>query len=172
MDISYSEKDRENIAKIYERYGNLTEKQRIKAENNFKKLLDSNEAPRYIYVIRCYPYNYYKIGITNKILKRIETHQTGCPFKLIFVFAVEADESDFLGFEITYLEKFIHKYYKKQKKHIRGEWFHLSEDDLTSLCLFLQDNDFDILEKKDGADELKAYHRLVHQMFLLEEGEE
>lgn len=108
MSINFTQQDHDNIAKLYD-YSDLSEEKLKTAKENFRKLLESNDAPRFLYVVRCLPCNYYKIGITNNIPKRLTVHQTGCPFELKFIFAIEADESDFLGREIMYLEKFFHK---------------------------------------------------------------
>jgi len=88
MTINFTRQDFDAIAKLYG-YSNLTEQEWEKAQDNFKKLIEENEAPRFLYIIRCLPYNYYKIRITNDICKRITDHQTGCPFKLKFIFAIE-----------------------------------------------------------------------------------
>jgi hypothetical protein len=167
MAINFTQQDDDTIANLYD-YSNLTEQEWHKAQDNFTKLIEDNEAPRFLYIIRCLPNNFYKIGITNDIYKRIEDHQTGCPFKLKFIFAIEADESDFLGREIVYMEKFFHKNY--ENLNIRGEWFELTEIQIAEMCLFLEsERDFDILE--DGAEELKSYFEAV-KLILLQEGEE
>ena len=162
MKINFTQQDHENIAKLFD-YNDLTKKDRQKAINNFKKLLESNDAPRYLYVIRCLPYNYYKIGITNDLDKRLKNHQTGCPFDLKMIFAVEADMEDFLGREITYIEGFFRRNYKNSI--VRGEWFELTEQEISDMCIFLENNrEFDILH--ENPEELSAYFKTVEETEL------
>lgn len=158
--INFIQQDHDNISDLFD-YNNLTEKKWQKALNNFEKLLDFNEASRYLYIIRCCPSNYYKIGITNNIKKRIKTHQTGCPFELKFTIIVEADMEDFLGREIIYLEKILHKNYEHLK--LRGEWFNLSDKHLSDICFFLQENR-DLSVTHDEPKELKMHLEIVEKI--------
>lgn len=165
MPINFTQQDDDNIVKLYD-YSNLSEKEWQEAQDNFKKLSELNEAPRFLYVIRCLPFNYYKIGITNLLDKRQKDHQTGCPFELKLIFAIEADEADYFGREIAYLEKFFHRNYEKH--NVRGEWFELTESDIAEMCLFLEnEHDFDILN--NGAEELKAYFKTVDEILSEED---
>lgn len=166
MTINFTDKDRENIAMLFE-YENLSEDEQAKVYKNFENLLINNESHKFLYVIRCLPHDYYKIGITNDIDKRIETHQTGCPLELKLVFAVEADIEDYFGREIVYLEQFFHKNYTDNR--VRGEWFELTNKEITEICIFLQnDRDFDILHNE--AEELKEYLDFAEVEFRKDEG--
>ncbi len=163
--INFTQQDHQNIADLFD-YSNLNEEENQKAMDNLKKLLESNDAPRYLYIVRCCSFNYYKIGITNNIEKRIETLQIGCPFELKFIVAVEADMEDFLGREITYLEKFLHKNYKHL--NLKGEWFEFSEKHISDICCFLADNrDFDILHEE--AKELRTYFEIIDKIYAEED---
>ena len=162
--VNFTQKDHKNISDIFD-YSNVNEEEWQKAQDNFKKLLESNDAPRYLYIVRCCPFNYYKIGITNNIEKRIKTLQIGCPFELKFIIAVEADMEDFLGREIAYLEKFLHGNYEHLK--LKGEWFKLSEKHISDICCFLNDNrEFDIIH--DEAKELKIYFEIIDKILAEE----
>ncbi|GFE58823.1 GIY-YIG nuclease family protein [Geobacter sp. AOG1] len=165
MSIDFTEQDHDNIAKLFD-YSDMSEEDMRKADDKFKMLLECNEAPRYLYVIRCFPHSYYKIGITNDLGKRLRDHQTGCPFELRMIFAVEADMADFLGREIAYLESFFHNNY--EKKNVRGEWFELTDEEISEMCIFLQnDREFDILHSEP--DELEAFLRANEEALLDEE---
>jgi len=166
MTINFTKNDHQNIALLFE-YENLSEAEQQKALANFENIILNNDPHRFLYVIRCLPYNYYKIGITNDIEKRFATHQTGCPFELKFIFAVEADIEDYFGREIAYLEQFFHKNYEDKK--VRGEWFELAMEDITEMCVFLEsDRDFYIAH--NGAEELSEYLAIVEEEFRREEG--
>jgi len=163
--INFNEQDHANIAELFD-YSDMSVEDMQKAQDKFKMLLECNEAPRYLYVIRCLPHNYYKIGITNDLGKRLRDHQTGCPFELKMIFAVEADMEDFLGREIIYLENFFHKNY--EKINVRGEWFELTEEEICEMSTFLQDDrEFDILHSKP--DELSAFLLANEEAILNEE---
>lgn len=164
MTINFTQEDHADIASLYN-YSDLTREKSNKALTNLQSFIESNDAPRYLYVIRCLPYNYYKIGITNDIKKRLVDHQTGCPFELKFIFAFEADMSDFLGKEIEYLEDFFHRNYANRS--IRGEWFELTEKEITDMCLFLE-NDRDLCLVHSNAEEISGYFK-AHEEMVLEE---
>lgn len=162
--VNFTQQDHQNIADLFD-YSNLNKEEEQKAQDNFKKLLESNDAPRYLYIIRCCPFIYYEIGITNNIEKRIKTLQIGCPFDLKFIVAVEADMEDFLGREIAYLEKFLHENYKHL--NFKGEWFELSEKHISDICCFLENNrDFDILHEE--AKELRTYFEIIDKIIAEE----
>ena len=159
MAINFTQQDFDNIAKLFD-YDGLTADKSTKAMNNLQSFIENNDAPRYLYVIRCLPFPYYKIGITNDIVKRLLDHQIGCPFELKFIFAFEADMSDFLGREIEYLEKFFHRNYVNTQ--IRGEWFELTEADITEMCFFLE-NDRDLSIVHSEAEELNDYFKKMEE---------
>ena len=72
---------------------------------------------------------------------------------------------DFLGREIAYLEKFLHKNYELLK--LKGEWFKLSEKHISDICCFLENNrDFDILHEE--AKELRIYFEIIDKIITEE----
>ncbi len=90
--------------------------------------LDYNEAPllikqknilegQFVYVFVNYFSNVCKIGYSANPIKRLNTIQTGCPFKLKMIVVVKGNRS---------VEKALHKKYKKYKTN--GEWFNYKEE--------------------------------------------
>lgn len=163
--IKFTKRHHNEISELFN-YENLSEKDYKQSLNNLEKHLSDNDAPRYLYVIRCIGTNFYKIGITNNLNKRLKTHQTGCPLKLKYIFAVEADIEDFLGREITYLEKFLHNNYASHKIH--GEWFCLTYSHLADLCFFFEESrDFDIID--ETPKELSLFRKKVNEIISNEQ---
>lgn len=94
-----------------------------------------------MYVIRMGKTDLYKIGwalgSTNRRLKQL---QTGNPEKLEILM-------DFRVSDAESLEKYLH--YFLLNKNVRGEWFQLSEEDLSWLSWFCEAYDLD-MRKEDG----------------------
>jgi hypothetical protein len=84
-----------------------------------------------IYIIRQKQTDHVKIGYTrnnNTLRKRIKTLQTGCPNKLIF-------EAKMNGSKLK--ERFLH--HTCIKRHIYGEWFKLTREEVIRLVLKYKD---------------------------------
>lgn len=62
-----------------------------------------------------------KIGMSKDVRKRVKELRTGVPFELEVLFVVPS-------YEPQALESLFHKHFKK--KHIRGEWYELSNEDI------------------------------------------
>lgn len=125
------------------------------------KLLDYvkfGEAFKYLYVIRCVGSDYYKIGITNDVDKRIRQHQTGCPYKLKHIMTFESDFEDPYGREISYLESFLHQNYRHLR--VRGEWFELSYQHLSDIMYFLAQIRELTTRYDESAEELAVFAEL------------
>ncbi|MCF7479780.1 GIY-YIG nuclease family protein [Vibrio sp. J2-4] len=132
----------------------------------FESFIRDDDAPRYLYVIRCAETNYFKIGITNNISKRLSTHQTGCPFELKLVLYCEPELEDLYAREIVYLEKFLHNNYKDLC--VRGEWYELSFEHISDIIFFLENNrELPVMTTDD--DSLSVYNEKVG-LILKEEG--
>ena len=69
-----------------------------------------------IYVVRCEESNYYKIGKTDDIKKRLSGLQVGCPYRLVLIHYYDKQNSDLI-------EKHLHNKYRDYE--IRGEWFNI-----------------------------------------------
>jgi hypothetical protein len=83
----------------------------------------------YLYLIKCN--EFYKIGITNDIAERFSELQVGNPYKLALV--------GLYGFPNA-LEMETHFHCKFIKQRVLGEWFQLSDSDISSVkeeCLAL-----------------------------------
>jgi hypothetical protein len=96
----------------------------------------------YVYLIRCEENNYYKIGITKNIERRLKQIQTGTPDK---IYLVEKYESDFS----SKIEKALHNYFIYC--HRNNEWFELTlEDELKflDLCKSMEKNFIFLKENK------------------------
>jgi predicted GIY-YIG superfamily endonuclease len=76
----------------------------------------------YVYVFRCD--NYYKIGRTKNVARRISHLQSGSPYQIHYVAAVkcycDTEQDHALCFEAH-----LHRYFQNCRK--RGEWFCLDE---------------------------------------------
>ncbi|WP_330472583.1 GIY-YIG nuclease family protein [Vibrio harveyi] len=135
--IHFTDENDLEIAALFD-YTESTPEELALADKKYREYLKNDNAPRYLYIIRCGRSKYYKIGVTNDLEKRLATHQTGCPYELKIVCYFEADLSDFLGKEIAYLESFLHNNYAKL--HVRGEWFELNYGHLSDIAMFLEMN--------------------------------
>ncbi len=80
----------------------------------------------YVYLIHCVGFPYYKIGITTAKtpVERLQTLQTGLPFKLELLISMPITNAN-------QAEQYLHKYYGKYR--IRGEWFNFTEDVLVGV---------------------------------------
>jgi predicted GIY-YIG superfamily endonuclease len=80
---------------------------------------------KYIYIIQMKGTNYFKIGVSNNLNKRLSTLQTGNPVKLYIVryYIIYTDANR--------LEKLLHNYLSEY--HIRLEWFCISVDILKDI---------------------------------------
>lgn len=81
----------------------------------------------YIYVLKCN--EFYKIGSSTTLEKRILSIQSSCPYEIQVVHTSER-RSDFQE-----LKKYLHL--KFNYAHERGEWFKLSDTDLKELTELL-----------------------------------
>lgn len=89
----------------------------------------------YVYLVRemCKD-GYYKIGITNKLVQRMHTLQTGNPRKLELVDTIRTINRD----EAILLESILHQYLAKQRAG--GEWFsNDGDEDITDIFLNLKE---------------------------------
>ncbi|MBI1676088.1 GIY-YIG nuclease family protein [Shewanella sp. DW31] len=146
-------------------YSDLSENKFEMGMGNFEKFILYNKAPRYLYVVRCASSNFYKIGITNDLDKRLQTHQTGCPFELTLVLFSEPELEDMYAREIVYLEKFLHSNFKKF--HVRGEWYELSYNHISDIIFFLEnDRGLEVITSED--DSLSVYEAKVDEIVRLE----
>jgi len=66
----------------------------------------------------------YKIGITNNLQQRFGVLNTSCPGHLSVYFSLSLKEN------VNNLEKFIHNKFKEKK--IKGEWFSLSDEEISN----------------------------------------
>lgn len=123
------------IAALFD-YSQATENELSLAYKKYNNYLKYDDAPRYLYIIRCGRSKYYKIGVTNDLEKCLATHQTGCPYELKLICYFEADLDDYLGKEITYLEGFLHN--NCSEFRVRGEWFELNYGHISDIAMFLE----------------------------------
>lgn len=115
----------------------------------------TKELPTYIYVIGR-KQGPVKVGISNAPGSRLGSIQTGCPFKLELLFAVEAKSRD----KAIKHERTFHQVYAKQR--LSGEWFDLEaelaiEGVETEL---LQDEYFEA-ERTEKAAAYEAYGEII-----------
>ena len=79
---------------------------------------------RFLYIVRCN--EFYKIGISDNVKNRMFGMQTDNPYKLELIVSVQGPCD-----AISRFEKRLHKSLKKW--NIQGEWFALTENELTIL---------------------------------------
>lgn len=79
------------------------------------KYKESIKDSEFIYVFGNFKKEICKIGYSTNPLKRLNSIQTGCPFKLEIILILRGDRK---------IEKNLHKKYKKYKTN--GEWFSFS----------------------------------------------
>lgn len=87
-----------------------------------------DDLPRgnYVYLIRDVSVTgAYKIGLTNKPARRLIDFMVKLPFKVHIVHVQEVSDS-------RVAETYLHRTYKQ--KHVDGEWFMLSDDEVKQLC--------------------------------------
>lgn len=133
--IEFTAEHRREIAALFD-YSTASDEERAIAYAKYNKYIKEDAAPRYLYLIRCKGTQYYKIGITNDLEKRLAAHQTGSPHELSVVLYAESDLDDYLGKEITYLESFLHKNYAGMR--VRGEWFRFDYSHISDIAMFLE----------------------------------
>jgi hypothetical protein len=63
----------------------------------------------------------FKIGVTNNLQKRLQTLQTGCPWRLE-VFGVTYDPGAYQ------MESYLHRYFDRYRIRPDGEWFMPPDD--------------------------------------------
>ena len=68
---------------------------------------------------------YYKIGYANNVRKRVRQMQHACPYPIQIVHIIMTDHT-------IRLETALHKRYRH--RHVQGEWFKLSPDEVQALC--------------------------------------
>lgn len=96
----------------------------------------------FVYLIRCEENNYYKIGITKNIERRIKQIQTGTPDKIYLVEKYESEHS-------SKIEKALHNFFSPY--HRNNEWFELSLEDemkFMEMCQSIEKNIVYLKENK------------------------
>ena len=84
----------------------------------------------YLYVFE--QEGYYKIGISNDPARRLSALQASTPFEVRISFVLG------FGGDAEPIEKALHEYFIN--KHIRGEWYRLSKQDLEFIRSYLLEN--------------------------------
>lgn len=74
-----------------------------------------------VYILRCL--DFYKIGKSKNIKKRLQILKIGNPFALELIFFIPSSDAN-------NLEKFFHEIFEEKK--VQGEWFMLNEEDVKS----------------------------------------
>ena len=93
-----------------------------------------------IYLVKATNTNYYKIGFSNNIKKRIKSLQTGCPTKLKIVF---------INHGCMKKEEKIQEIFKDYKVRENAEWFEFSNDKILNEAINqIKKNYFDNTKKE------------------------
>jgi hypothetical protein len=90
-----------------------------------------------------------KIGKSKDINQRLETIQSYCPYELQKIIVKETELCD-------YVEKILHHEFKH--KHLRGEWFKLSKEDIDSIK--------ELLPKIDDIQFLHNNYKRIYDQLL------
>ncbi len=119
------------IAKLEERRNHLISKIAVIDDTilNLRELFASKSGIQShesgLYILQCH--DLYKIGYATDLAYRIRDLQVSSPYDLRVVIFIVCE-----AFEAARLEQSLHKIYSK--KNIRGEWFRLSEKDLSNIA--------------------------------------
>jgi KilA-N domain/Meiotically up-regulated gene 113 len=99
----------------------------------------------FIYLVHISESNFYKIGYTKNIIKRLSTLQTANALELVII-------ERFFSLNAKYLEMQIHKHYEFQR--VRGEWFQFSKEQVKDFVSVINNLDKDgdnfIFDKPSG----------------------
>lgn len=98
-------------------------------------------APGNIYLISINN-EYYKIGYAKDVAKRISYMQVSCPYPIELTHIIVTEHT-------IRLETMLHRRY--QDKHVQGEWFRLTHEDVADICSIASPitvNDLNQLEKR------------------------
>jgi hypothetical protein len=68
---------------------------------------------------------FYKIGRTSKLRERMNLFEIKLPFNIKLIHSIPSDD-------IVWAETLLHEQYAT--KHINGEWFRLSSEDIDYIC--------------------------------------
>jgi hypothetical protein len=88
----------------------------------------------YIYLIRCSENNFYKIGISKNVERRLKQIQTSSPNKIYLIHKYQSQYA-------SKIEKAMHNFFKVY--HRNNEWFELSlseEMKFIDMCLSIENN--------------------------------
>ena len=102
-------------------FGSHSPDRRIKKSKAYKRKYLSYKS---IYIIQCRDSDYYKIGMTGDVYKRLHSLQDGCPYELRLI-------GDWCVADACSLEVYIHDIFHNYR--IRGEWYELSNYHLERL---------------------------------------
>jgi hypothetical protein len=90
-----------------------------------------------IYIINSHS-DYYKIGRTKDVVKRMRMLQSGCPFRLKLVYKTK--------FNCQWIEAYLHSICRKERTC--GEWFKLRKCDLKWIKFVLKEYDKFLVKNK------------------------
>lgn len=88
-----------------------------KRNYSYDKRMKEDQRKGYVYFIATEDDKFVKIGKALSVIKRLETLQCGCPYRLKCI-------ALFSGYSLV--ESYLHRTYKHLKK--RGEWFILNDE--------------------------------------------
>lgn len=96
---------------------------------NYKKLIKQIEYSDYMYIITDQS-NHIKVGISKNPNKRLKQLQTGQPttLKILFTEKFECARDHLLK-----IEALIHKEINRKYKHMSGEWFEATEEQIEDI---------------------------------------
>jgi hypothetical protein len=102
----------------------------------------------FVYLVKAKATNYYKIGASKEVYRRLKSLQVGTPLELIIcdrIFTMDCKK----------LEKALHEYYDAYS--IRGEWFNFSKNMAKNFLSVANDLNTDIEENISFLDNQEQY---------------
>ena len=85
----------------------------------------------FVYFVRCGRTNYYKIGYTIDVMKRLNVIQVNLPQQVILIAAFQSNQAKDLEIQ-------LHCKYKKNR--VRGEWFKFNKTEANKIELGFKAN--------------------------------
>lgn len=102
----------------------------MQPKNTQRKLLNKKSGSRYHMLPGCVYLlsvnnEFYKIGYAQDVAARVMHMQVSCPYLINIVHIIATENT-------LRLETLLHRTY--ESKHVQGEWFKLSADDVANIC--------------------------------------
>lgn len=102
---------------------------RVKSQVDISQYPARTGKAGYVYLIQELNHGYFKIGKTNNPAQRLNRFEVRLPFQVDYICLIPADDA-------LLLENNLHWRFKH--RHVAGEWFALSDEDVASIMALAQ----------------------------------